>query len=100
MDISQITKELGIDKLPEDKQIEMEAQIVAMLQARVSLQIAELLDDEQQAYLEEVQESEGDEAVVKEIKNLVPEYQQIVQDELETLRQELGGAAHAEEPKE
>lgn len=97
MDIATLTQELGIDKLPEEQQQEMTAQIIAMLQLRVNHRMSQSLSDEQQKHLEELEAAGNEEAVMAEIERLFPDYKEFVERELLDMRDELvGSRKHAQ----
>lgn len=79
---------LGIDLGGQDKEALL-AHLNDTLQERVGTEITESLDDEQLATLLDLQENATDEALGAWLEQNVPDFQQMVQDEIDILLGEL-----------
>jgi hypothetical protein len=89
MDFTELVQQLGIDKLPEDEQKAVLAQVFASLQMRVGQRLAEVLTPEQQKQIEQVANEKGDEAAFDELERLYPDYKKLYQEELDTIKNDV-----------
>lgn len=80
--------ELGIDFSGQDQKALL-AHLNDTLQERVGTEIADSLDDEQLKTLLDLQESATEEVLGEWLETTVPEFKQIVQDEIDILLGEL-----------
>lgn len=79
---------LGVDLGKQDKQ-SLLTHLNETLQERVGAEITESLDDDQLATLLDLQENGSDEEVGNWLERNVPDFQQMVQDEIDILLGEL-----------
>ncbi len=88
--INNLIRELGIDKLPEDDQSEMLESIIEQLDEKVSMRLAERLTDQQFELYEHLMDDDSD-AATADLKQLVPDYDEIVADEATKLKEQIKG---------
>jgi hypothetical protein len=86
MDFTNFAKELGIDQLPEDRQERIMKTVFETLQMRVSLRIAQELNDEQRVHLEEVGKTGDPEAIMNALQQMYPNFEKVYQEEIEGLK--------------
>ena len=86
--LDDLIKDLGIDKLDAEKQADVLNQLYDTLQMRVGARLAEDLTEEQAAKIEEASKKSEAEAQAA-LMEVVPNYDELVADELEGMRQEL-----------
>lgn len=87
MDFKPFAQELGIDKMPEDKQESMYRTLLDTLEMRMSQRLANELTEEQQKQLEEAV-TKGDAATMAMLEQVYPNIQQTYQEELDKLKEE------------
>jgi len=90
MDFTSLVKELGIDKLPEDKQKTILTTLFRTMLKRVSLRMAQDMTDEQVTMFEKAV-TMGDEASEAELEKVYPNFKQVCQEEIDAMKHELLG---------
>lgn len=89
MELEDLAKELGLDKLPPDKRTNMLARLNRMHQARIFIRLQDRLTDEQLTQLTKLAKQDDQAQAREEFKRLLPDYDEIVSQELEGLRQDF-----------
>jgi hypothetical protein len=84
---SEIIKELGFDELPAEEQNRRLEQFYQTLNIRVGMAIEDKLSDEQLAELANLMDDQN--AANDWLEKTVPDYETIVKNELESLKQEI-----------
>ncbi|MBL7058590.1 hypothetical protein ISS03_04590 [Patescibacteria group bacterium] len=88
-----ITKELGLDSLPEEERQKVLERIGKLIYESVMIRVVEVLDEEDQdAFASILEEVDGDPAggdkILKFIKSKVPNIEEIVEEEVVRFKQE------------
>lgn len=85
--------ELGLGSLPEDEKKKMLGQIYETLEMRVGTKLAQNMSDAQLAEFEKLMDANDEEGAFKWLQTNVPNYKDVVANELETLKDEVKTAA-------
>jgi len=88
MDLKPLIDDLGIDKMPEDKQTEAISSLMRTLNNRMSVRMAEELTEEQMSKIEAVV-AKGDEPSMEELEQAHPGFSQMYQEEIDKLREDF-----------
>jgi hypothetical protein len=86
--LDDLIKDLGIDRMDPEKQADILSELYDTLQMRVGARLAEDLTEEQAAKIEEASKK-GEAEAQAALQEVVPNYDELVADELEGMRQEL-----------
>lgn len=90
IDIESLIKEFGIDKLPEEKQSAIMADLLDAIHIRVGLRMGEVISNEDAKKIEALSEDGGEEAL-KEIERIYPDFRKVYQEEVDNVREEMRG---------
>lgn len=89
MNFKPLIQELGIDKLPEEKQQVILGHVFGLLQQRMSMRLANQLTEEQLAQIEAVAKNGDSDAAMDELERVYPNFKQAYQEELDKLKADL-----------
>ena len=85
--------ELGLGALPPEEKKKMLGDIYETLEMRVGTKLAEKMSDAQLAEFEQLMDSKDEAGAFKWLQTNVPNYKEVVAQELETLKTEVKTAA-------
>ena len=85
--------ELGLATLPAEEKKAMLGQIYETLEMRVGTKLAQNMSDAQLAEFEQLMDANDEAGAFKWLQTNVPNYKEVVAQELETLKQEVKAAA-------
>ena len=88
-----LLKELGLASLPADERNKLLAQIYETLELRVGMRLAENMTDEQLDEFEHFIDTNDEAGALKWLETNFPNYKQVVAEELEKLKVEIGNDA-------
>ncbi len=88
VNLEELIKEFGIDKMPEDEQKVIMARLLQTVHTRVGLRMAETVSDEEADRIGELNEEGGEEAL-REIETIYPDFRKVYQEEVDKLREEM-----------
>lgn len=88
MDIKPLLEDLGIDKMPTDKQEQAIASLIRTLNNRVGIRLASELSEEDLAKFEQLSAKEGG-PTEEELNAANPRFVEIYSEEVEKLRQDF-----------
>ncbi len=86
MNLTPIIEELEIDKLPEEEQLQVLENIGRALYMRVTRRLAGELTEGQLEQVERAADEQGADAALAMMERVYPQYQQVVQEELEAVK--------------
>lgn len=90
-----LIEELGLSKLPEDRQLYYLSAYYETLSIRTSIALEEELSDEQLDEFEKLHEkAASDETIQEWLKNAIPKYDEIVAAEEKSLKHDLSQATN------
>ena len=84
-----LLKELGLEGLNEQEKQDVYARFYKTLENKVGMRVARELNEEQLEKFEEYSSKHNDEETAEWIKQAVPNYEQIVTEEFETMKTEI-----------
>ena len=88
INIEDLIKEFGIDKMPEDERNVVIGRLLEAIHIRVGLRIAEVLSDEDAKRFEDLSKKDEREAL-EELEKMYPDFRKVYQEEVDRLRQEM-----------
>lgn len=86
-------KELGLEALPPEEKKKMLAHIYETLELRVGMRLAQNMTDEQLSDFERLMDANDEAGALKWLETNIPNYKQVVADELEKLKNEIKATA-------
>jgi len=87
-DFTALISEFGIDKMPHEEQQKVFEQIFKLLQDRINARVSRILTEEQIKSLDEALERSPEDGIA-ELHRLVPDYDEMYQQEIDTLKADL-----------
>jgi len=84
-----IIKEFGLENFSSEEQAEFIKDIGENLKLRVGMKFAEIMSDDQLEQFQAVMDSDDDEAATKWLVANVPNYAQLVADEMQAIKSEI-----------
>ena len=90
-----LIKELGIDQLPTERQEEILTAMTEALLKRITLRVLENLDEKQREEFDAVASANETEKVTEFLARKVPNYEQLIQDEIAKFRQDMTETVNA-----
>lgn len=88
MDLKPLFDDLGIDKMPEDKQGEAIASLIRTINNRMSVRMASEFTEEDMEKIEAVT-SKGDDSSLEELEQAYPGFTKMYQEEIDKLREDF-----------
>lgn len=86
-------KELGLEALPAEEKKKMLAHIYETLELRVGMRLAQNMTDEQLSDFERLMDANDEAGALKWLETNIPNYKEVVADELEKLKNEIKSTA-------
>ncbi|HHD92560.1 MAG TPA: hypothetical protein ENL06_03010 [Candidatus Portnoybacteria bacterium] len=84
-----INDKLDLDDIPLDKKEEIAQKLTNIIQKKVLLRVADLLPDEKKEEFNKIIESDNQEEIDQFFSQNIPNIQEIINEEIETLKREL-----------
>jgi hypothetical protein len=78
---------IGLSDISAERKTELTQQLVDLTQNQIALVLAERLTDEQLERFNTLSDSDGDEAAVAYIEEVMPDYQQVVQEQAASVKE-------------
>lgn len=89
--MQKLFKELGIDDLPEDKQLSLLQTMTESLLKRLTLNVLEKLSEGDRGEFEKIQEEEDAKKMEEFLRSKIDDYDKLVEDTTEEFKQEIKG---------
>lgn len=86
-------KELGLEALPPEEKKKMLAHIYETLELRVGMRLAQNMTDQQLSDFERLMDANDEAGALKWLETNIPNYKEVVADELEKLKNEIKATA-------
>ena len=83
----QLLDQIGLSNIDQSRKQELTKQLGDLIQNQLALTLADRLDDEQLKKFEEVLEKEGEEAAMDYVTGIVPDYPQVVAEQVISVKQ-------------
>ncbi|MAF20654.1 MAG: hypothetical protein CMI55_03155 [Parcubacteria group bacterium] len=84
-----IIKELGLEGLPEDKQIELLTTMTESVLKRITIKVLELLSEEDKKEFDQVRETNDPDKISEFLKDKINNYDEIVEDVIKEFKEEM-----------
>lgn len=87
----QFFQDIGLSSASDEDRAEMVDKLAELVQGRVALKLSELLTDEQLDHFDTLLDSNDDDAALAYVQEVYPQYNQLLQDEVNAVKQEFAG---------
>tara|TARA_Y100000294_G_scaffold144193_1_gene139071 strand:+ start:377 stop:697 length:321 start_codon:yes stop_codon:yes gene_type:complete len=84
-----IIKELGLEGLPEDKQIELLTTMTESVLKRITIKVLELLSEEDKKEFDQVRETNDPDKISEFLKDKIDNYDEMVEDVIKEFKEEM-----------
>ncbi len=86
-----IIKELGLETLPEDKQIELLNTITESILKRVTISVLEKLSEEEKVEFDQVRDTDDPEKISNFLREKISNYDEMVENVIKEFKEEMKG---------
>jgi len=84
-----LIQELGLDSLPEDKQIELLTTMTESVLKRITIQILERLSEEEKKEFDKVRESGEADKITKFLREKIKDYDEMAENTVKEFKEEM-----------
>jgi hypothetical protein len=87
----QFFQAIGLGSASDEDRADMINKLAELVQGRVALKLTDVLTEEQLDHFDKLLDSDDDEAALAYVQQVYPQYNQLLQSEVEAVKQEFAG---------